>query len=233
MQEKIIDILSTRPLPPALTEEARQLGIWIDEISFIETEPIRSVEVQQEIEQALIKFTAVVFTSMNAVEAVTEELDGALPEWKIFCIGNTTRQAIKKYFGENTIAGTADNASALAEEILQDEEIDEVTFFCGDQRRNELPDALRQNDIEVIEIVVYYTIPVQQKIEKNYHGILFFSPSAVDSFFKKNKITDQTLFFAIGNTTAATIKKYTPNKIIIANEPGKENLVRQMMEYYS
>jgi Uroporphyrinogen-III synthase len=233
MQKDKIHILSTRPLPAGLTEEARQLGIWIDETSFIETEPIRSVEVQQEIEQALIKFTAVVFTSMNAVEAVTEELDGALPEWKIFCIGNTTREVVEKYFGENTIAGTADNALALAEEIIQDEEIDEVTFFCGDQRRDELPDALRQNDIEVIEVVVYNTIPIPQKIEKNYHGILFFSPSAVESFFKKNKIPDQTYLFAIGNTTAATIKKYTTNKIIIAKEPGKENLVRQMMEYYS
>lgn len=231
--QKRIDILSTRPLPEALIEEAKQKDIWVDEISFIETEPLRSVEVQQEIEQALIKITTVVFTSMNAVEAVAAEIDGIIPQWKIYCIGQTTQQLVKKYFNENAIAATADSALELAEKIVEDAQTDEVTFFCGDQRRDELPDYLVENDIDVNEIVVYRTMAVQQKIEKDYYGILFFSPSAVYSFFKKNKPDDQTLYFAIGNTTATAIKKYTKNKIIIATEPGKENLVRLAIEYFS
>jgi len=92
---------------------------------------------------------------------------------------------------------------------------------------------LQQHDIEVNEIVVYQTVPVPHKISKPYHGILFFSPSAVESFFSNNKLPEQTVLFAIGNTTAKEIKKYTNNTIIISGQPGKENLVEAMMEYFT
>ena len=233
MQQNKIFILSTRPIDAPLINEARHQNIEIDILSFIETVPIRSIEVQQEIENALLKSSAVVFTSMNAVEAVANELDGHQPDWRIYSIGNTTRQLVKKYFGEEAIAGSAESAAELAELIVEEDNSDDIFFFCGEQRRDELPDILRSNDIDVNEIVVYQTIQVKHKIEKTYHGILFFSPSAVQSFFSNNKISDKTILFAIGNTTATEIKKYANNKIITGDEPGKENLVTEMIRYYT
>jgi len=170
---------------------------------------------------------------MNAVEAIANELNEQHPGWRIYSIGNTTKQLIKRYFGEEAIAGTADSAAELAEIIVEEDDSNELFFFCGDQRRDELPDILRNNNIQVNEIVVYQTIPVKHKIENSYHGILFFSPSAVESFFRNNKVVDQTILFAIGNTTATKIKKYTNNKIIVGDEPGKENLVMEMIKYYT
>ena len=228
-----IQILSTRPLSPALADMAGEAGIVIDEISFILTEPIQSVEVQQEIEQAFLQSTAVVFTSMNAVDAVATYLEDARPDWKIYCIGNSTFQLAGEYFGKEKIAGTANSAKELAELIAENYENDELIFFCGDQRREELPDILKENGIEVNEIIVYHTLAVPQSIEKKYHGILFFSPSAVNSFFAKNKLNKDTVLFAIGNTTGNEIKKYTTNKIMIADEPGKENLLRMAIDYFT
>ncbi len=233
MMQSKIPILCTRPLPALLLEEAADAGIAIDEISFIETESILSVEVQQEIELVSTEIATVVFTSMNAVDAVTIFLDGHQPEWMIYSIGTATGRLVKEYFGEERIAGTANDASALAELIAEDRFTDEVVFFCGDQRRDELPDILKQHDIDVNEIVVYQTIEVPRKIDKFYHGILFFSPSAVRSFFRLNKLQDKTIAFAIGNTTAIEIKKFSNNKIIISDEPGKENLVQKMMDYFN
>lgn len=233
MQQNNIKILCTRPLTPALVDEAADNGVSIDDISFIETESILSVEVQQEIELVSTEITTVVFTSMNAVDAVTIFLDGHQPEWMIYSIGTATARLIKEYFGEERIAGTANDASALAELIAEDRFTDEVVFFCGDQRRDELPDILKQHDIEVNEIVVYQTIEVPHKIDKFYHGILFFSPSAVRSFFKLNKLEEKTIAFAIGNTTANEIKKFSNNRIIISDEPGKENLVGTMIEFFT
>jgi uroporphyrinogen-III synthase len=112
MQNKV-NILSTRPVNHQLIEEASSAGINLEVVSFIETEPIRTIEVQQEIEQALLQAATVVFTSGNAVEAVASESEGQHPEWEIFCLGNTTRDLIIKYFGEHGIAGFADNASDL------------------------------------------------------------------------------------------------------------------------
>lgn len=207
-------------------------GIHIKSVAFIATEPIQSIEVQQEIEQAFLQNGVVVFTSMNAVEAVVYYLENHQPDWQIFCIGNTTFQLVRTYFGEDCIAGTAADAESLAQLIVEERSRDEVIFFCGDQRRQELPEILRSNDFEVNEIVVYQTIPLPQKITGDYDGILFFSPSAVQSFFQKNQLPPTTVLFAIGNTTATEIKKYTTNKIIIAHSPGKENLVKKMIEYF-
>ncbi len=228
-----LQILCTRPLDEQLIQEANDKGIDIDILAFIETEPIESVEVQQEIEAVLNAAATVVFTSMNAVEAVEEHVIDEQPEWIIYCIGNTTKELVQKYFPLSKIAGTADSAAELAELIIEASTAEEVVFFCGDLRRDELPTKLKQHDIEVNEIVVYQTMLVPHKVNKEYLGILFFSPSAVESFFINNKLNAITILFAIGVTTASTIRKYTSNKILIADQPGKENLVEKMIEYFT
>lgn len=233
MQQNKISILCTRPLPEWLIAEAATAGIDIEVVPFIETEPIHTIEVQQEIEQALLQTAVVVFTSMNAVEAVAEQLDDQHPDWSIYSLGTATKRLVAEHFGENLIAGTANDAAELAELIDEEGTADEVIFFCGDQRRDELPSILNNAGIEVNEITVYQTIELPHEIKKDYFGILFFSPSAVRSFFKKNKPSDKTVLFAIGNTTAKEIQKFAVNKIVISDEPGKENLVQKMIAYFS
>lgn len=231
MQENNIRILSTRPLGESLLEAVQEQGIGVDVISFIETEPIQTIEVQQEIEQALAKTAVVVFTSMNAVEAVAGYMDEK-PDWRIYCIGGATQRLVKENFGQGAIAGTASDAAELAELIVEEDSDDEIIFFCGDQRRDELPSVLEANGLALEEIVVYQTIAVPQKVSKTYNGILFFSPSAVDSFFSANKVNGSTLLFAIGHTTARAINKHTAGKVIVSDEPGKEYLVEKMLEIF-
>ncbi len=233
MQQNNISILCTRPLPQVVIDEAMQAGICIDVLSFIETESILSVEVQQEIEQVALQETTVVFTSMNAVDAVTVFLDGQKPSWNIYTLGTTTKKLVAEYFGEDKILGSAADASALAELIAAEGQAEEVSFFCGDRRRDELPAILRNSEIEVNEIMVYQTLATPHKINKPYQAVLFFSPSAVESFFSVNKSVEGLLMFAIGRTTADSIRKYSDNKIIVADEPGKENLVEKMIAYFT
>jgi len=234
MPQNKINILCTRPVDnKSFLQQANAKGIVVDTLSFIETEAIQTIEIQQEVEQAAIQFATVVFTSMNAVEAVTAMLDGLVPDWGIYCIGYRTKELVEKYFGENAIAGIADNAIELAELIIEEENTDEVIFFCGDQRRQELPDKLEEHSISVNEIIVYQTIAINHTIEKEYDGVLFFSPSAVDSFFNKNKLPVHTIAFAIGATTEQAISKYCNNKIIASTLPGKDKLVEQAVDYFS
>jgi uroporphyrinogen-III synthase len=233
MQGNKLHILSTRPVKNNLIQEAAENNIQLDIIPLIDTEPVQDIDTQQEVEQIALQYATVVFTSMNAVESVITMLDQQVPEWNIYCMGNTTQELIRNYFGEQAVKGTGNNALELAEHILDDnDELDEVFFFCGDQRRDELPAKLTEAGIQVEEIVVYRTIPLYQKIDTAYDGILFFSPSAVESFFHKNKATDSTVFFAIGTTTEAAIKKHTNNSIITAHSPGKEELVRKAIHYF-
>ncbi len=233
MQEHNIHILCTRPIEEDLVEQALLQNIRIDTISLIETEPIQSIEVQQEVELASIQIANIVFTSMNAVEAVTDLLDGAIPEWRIYCIGHATKELIDAYFGEDAIAGIADNAAELAEEILQDENIDEIIFFCGNKKREELSKRLQQNNIHVNEIVVYQTHTIAQSIEKKYDAVIFFSPSAAESFFSKNRLSETAIVFAIGTTTRETIQQFCKNKIIVSKYPSKQALVEQAIDYFT
>jgi len=227
-----ITILSTRPVSESNRMYARESKVDLQIESFIETEPVQTIEVQQEIEQAGLLSANVVFTSMNAVEAVATVLEGQKPNWQIFCIGNTTKELVEKYFGEESLRDTAEDASLLADAIILEQDIEEVIFFCGDQRRPELPTKLLEEGIEVNEIVVYQTIETPHKVQQHYNGIIFYSPTAVRSFFKKNKSEEGTIFFAIGSTTAAEIRKNANNRIIISDEPSKERLFEMAIDFF-
>ena len=231
--ENRIQILSTRPIQQSLIKDARDAGIDIDELTFIETNPIQSKLVDKEIENTLKETATVVFTSMNAVEVVGNQIKEHQPNWKIYCMGTTTQQLVVKFFGQNLIEGTANDAASLAKQIIKDQPKEKLIFFCGDQRRDELPELLKQHSIEAKETIVYETTAIHHLIQKQYDGILFFSPSAVESFFTNNKVVENTVLFAIGNTTAKELKKYSNNKIVISNEPGKENLAKTMINFFN
>ncbi|MDE3184233.1 MAG: uroporphyrinogen-III synthase [Bacteroidota bacterium] len=226
-----IYILSTRPVGETARAKALQHDIIIEEKSFIETQETVDTYKAKKIKELLHQNLQVVFTSMNAVEAVGKMVSEK-NDWKIFCIGNTTRKLVKEIFGEKNIAGTADNASALADSIIKTS-TKNIVFFSGDQRRDELPEKLKKNHIKVEEIVVYKTIQTPELLSKSYDAILFFSPSAVLSFFSENAINNNTQIFAIGSTTAHAAEPYTTKPVIIAEKPGKENLVNLAIKHYS
>ncbi|GAO41786.1 uroporphyrinogen-III synthase [Flavihumibacter petaseus] len=224
-------ILSTRPLPDALVQAALEQGVTIDISPFIDTVPVDTIEVISEVETALQLSITVIFTSQNAVEAVGSILPHeAPPEWRIYSIGEATREAVVHYFGEDRLAGTAPDAEALADLIIEEDEGDEVYFFCGDKRRPELPEKLEEAGIMLTEIVVYETILLPHAIKNHYAGVLFFSPSAAESFFSLNQLEEHTIAFAIGKTTAAAIRRFTNNMIITADAPDKDNLVMKALE---
>ena len=216
----------------ALLKAAKAKDVHIDIVSFIDTSPVQTTGIKDEIGKIIKQPTAVVFTSMNAVNTVAAYINGDKPDWDIFCIGNTTRQLAARYFGEQSIHTVGNNASELADKMITSKQIKQVVFFCGDQRREELPGKLRQNGIMVQEVIVYHTINTPHKVDKAYDGILFFSPSAVQSFFYANAVTASTVLFAIGQTTADAIKSFTGNPIIESERPGKDELVKKMFEFF-
>jgi uroporphyrinogen-III synthase len=229
-------ILSTRPLDTTLVTDAAAKGVVVDTLSFIETEAIKSESVTQQIVAAAQQKGTAIFTSMNAVEAVIAQLQGVVPQWDIFCIANSTQAAVQQYFGNNAVVATAYYGMELANQIIdydRERKIEKALFFCGNQRRDELPNILAENNINVQEIVVYNTVETSQALSKHYDGVLFFSPSAVRSFFESNTPQENTVFFAIGTTTSSAIKHYCNNPIAISQTPSKDALLLQAVEYFA
>ncbi len=232
MMKNKIQILSTGPVAEELIKEAAENYIIIDEISFITTEDIDDIAIEKKIRELSNQKITVVFTSTNAVNAVARFISKQ-PGWKIFCIGSTTKTLVKKFFGEGAVAEFAENAESLSKLILQNSSIQNITFFCGDKRRDELPGNLNKGGIVVDEIVVYKTIETPTVLTKQYDGILFFSPSAVQSFFSKNSINKNAKIFVIGSTTANAVKLFSQQPVIIAETPGKKNLVNLAINHFS
>ncbi len=225
-------ILCTRPLDQPLIEKADQKNIHIDVVPFIETAPLLDEETIEKIRQLSIQNIVAVFTSVNAAEAVIGQLS-VKPNWQIFCMGGVTKQLVFDFFGEDAVSGTARNASLLAEKIVSQKTVQQVYFFCGEQRMDDLPETLQRHHIAVQEVVVYTTIQTPVQIEKNYDGVIFFSPSAVHSFFSLNTVPTEVVLFAIGKTTTATIQTYCANKVVTSEWPGKEQMVDLVIQYFT
>jgi uroporphyrinogen-III synthase len=233
MVQNRITILSTKALDQALIQDASAKNVVVDIISLIKTEATVTIGVLEEVVKHSGESTAIAFTSVNAVEALGTGLSEQKinpRNWKIFCIGHATKQSVVKYFGEKSIGGVADNAKELAKTILN-AKVGELIFFCGDQRRDELP-ALLKKQVTVREIIVYKTIATLKRIEKKYEAILFFSPSAVKSFFEYNVPADQTVLFSIGNTTADEIKKFSKNKVVVSDTPEAKTLLQKAIAFF-
>lgn len=233
MKKNKLKILSTKKLQQETLDRASLNDIEIDELPFITTEPINSDELKTQLKSFLQQNITAVFTSKNAVKAFEQIVNREVP-WKIFCIGQSTKKSVIKVFGEEKISGIANNAEELGDVILQDEEIRKIVFFCGKQKREELPNKLKAERKEVEEIVVYVTQETPQKISrKHYEGILFFSPSAVNSYFSLNKINEEIQIFAIGKTTAESLEKHTNKEVNVAESPTEESMFKQIILHFS
>ena len=137
---------------------------------------------------------------------------------------------MKKHFPQAIIAGSAKNATALAEEITISGD-PKIIFFCGNKRLEDLPRLLNSRNIEVEEVIVYKTELVPQKIIDDYEGIAFFSPSAVESFFSENTLSKNIICFSVGKTTTEAIRKYTGNHVHTTEKPTEENVIEMAIRY--
>ena len=222
-------ILCTAAIGEELLNNSNSSGVHIDVVPLIN---IHSVTDATSILNAGIPDAYVVFTSANAVNTVATVFHGTPLPFNIFCIGHATLKAVLHYAPNARIMATAPNALELAHHIISNKNISEVVFFCGDIRRDDLPQALQIAGVHVKEVVVYHTLHQQTPITKPYDAILFFSPSAVESFFSVNNAGSKTVFFAIGNTTAAAISNHTANTVVIGAKPDKEELLLLAITYF-
>ena len=220
-----IRILSTKKLLVNQKQFLLNANISLVEADFISIEQKKiSIETVNE---------NLIFTSQNSVLSVVENLEGTetldlLRKKNVFCVGIKTKGLLEEN-GFNVIAYTG-YAADLAEIITLIYHKEKFTFFSGNLRRDTLPEALSNAEITFNEIEVYKTNMTPQKISGTFDGILFYSPSGIESYLKNNKIKNETCF-CIGTTTADALENVTEN-VIIANQPTIENVIIQCINFY-
>lgn len=218
---KSIQILSTKTLLSNQKQYLLNANFNVVEADFITTEktPFELNQINDNL----------IFTSQNAVHSVLEYSDiEALKTKKVFCVGLKTKALLAEN-GFDVIAYTG-YAADLAEIITLIYANESYTFFSGNLRRDTLPDALKEAKVKYNEIKVYETTLTPQKINNAVDGILFFSPSGVESYLKENSIKNEKCF-CIGETTAEALDKITKN-IIIADHQTVEDVIEDVLNEY-
>jgi uroporphyrinogen-III synthase len=228
MRERRFSILSTSALPFERIQPIPEM-VDLSVVPFIKIIPRPSVELMPEISMLASEKRTVVFTSAHAVKFVAGMLKNK-PEWKIYCTRNETRIAVINWFGGDSIADFASNARMLSHHMIRDG-VKEAVFFCGDQRMDILPDILTKYGVGLTELIVYDTSLTAVHLETQPDAIMFFSPTAVRSFFSMNTLSGNTRIFAMGKTTADALKELTSEPIIISPESDKVFVLNMAVEY--
>lgn len=219
--ENPIRIVSTKRLSLPLKQQVMSVDFSIYEEDFI------AVQNKKFNIEKVNKY--LIFTSKNAVESVLSNQNIAqLKTKKCFCVGEKTKFLLQK--NGFVIEKHSDYAAELASIICNQYSKSTFSFFCGNLRKDILPEALLLAKIAFNEVLVYETILTPHKLDFSPNGVLFFSPSGAESYMKENQI-DNEVCFCIGNTTAEALKYATPN-IIIANQPTVESTIMKCIEYY-
>ncbi|RTY81324.1 uroporphyrinogen-III synthase [Flavobacterium sp. LS1P28] len=174
-----------------------------------------------------------IFSSQNAVLSLIEQNGWEVLKTKpVFCVGIKTKELLELH--GFTVDVYLDYASELAEIITLIYNKESYTFLSGNLRKETLPEALKSAEIIFNEIEVYQTTLAPFKIsdQENFDGILFFSPSAVESYLTNNKIKNEVCF-CVGTTTAAALETKKIKNIVIPETPTIEAVILEVIEYYT
>lgn len=165
-----------------------------------------------------------IFTSKNAVNAI---YNSKITVHNCFCVGEKTKVLLKE--NRLNVKEMAQNAADLGQIITKKYKNEQFYFFCGNMRREELPEILEKKNVTFSEIKTYTTVLKPKKFNQHWDGILFFSPSGVSSYISENKNTQDTIAFCIGKTTATNAKKYF-EYLEIANQTSVESVIAKAVK---
>ncbi|MBL4662568.1 MAG: uroporphyrinogen-III synthase [Flavobacteriaceae bacterium] len=174
-----------------------------------------------------------IFTSQNGVNSFFQHKGASTHIKECFCVGDKTEIELKEN-GQNIVKKSR-NASELAHFIVNNHKNESFYYICGSHRRNEIPQQLKNEKISIIELKTYRTELKPKYFDQKWSKIMFFSPTGVESFVEGQKITENgvvampnyfadTTAICIGDTTAATAKKYIRN-VIVANSTTVESVI--------
>jgi len=193
---------------------AEKYNLKIDFRPFIKVEPV-SVRDFRKQKIDILKHTAVIFTSRNAIDhffSICQELKVEMPaDMKYFCISEQTAHYLQKYIvirKRKLFVGIRTAADLF--DYFKKHKAEKYLFPCSDIRKDDIPGFLEKNNIEFTEAIIYHTVASDLSDLKDikYDILAFFSPSGIKSLlqnfpeFKQNN----TRIAAFGPTTAQAVR---------------------------
>ena len=241
---KIKNILVSQPEPADIEkspygELAKNHNLNINFSKFIKVEGVSSKEFRQNRIQ-LLDFTAIIFTSRNAVDhffRLAKDLRAEIPDsMKYFCISESTAFYLQKYvqYRKRKIFHGKQSFEQLME-LIKKHRDEKYLLPCSDIHKASIAKQLEDNDINFRKAVFYKTLASDLSHLEigGYDMLIFFSPSGVKSLFKNFPEFKQnsTLIAAFGPTTSKAVKEAGLNLDIAAPTKTAPSMTMAIEQY--
>lgn len=215
-------VFSTKKLTEAQLQRF-DTAIRVDSEDFIKISPNRvsPLVLKKKVKNAI-------FTSKNAVEGLLTNVSADDLDFEnIYCVGRKTRRLVQKKIGK--VTHFENYATDLANYLVEYIEGTEVTHFCGNLSMEVIPNILGDANLTVHSVETYKTKLSGQKMDDAVEGVLFFSPSGIESYLQNN--SPNKIAYCIGETTATEARKHFSD-VKVAKIPDMESLIDLVNEHY-
>lgn len=157
-------------------------------------------------------YDSIVFTSKNGVEGI----DKISPKWKqkeIYSIGSATTKYINSKGCEAYYEAKEAYGDTFANEIIHKLQDKRVLYPRAKKVVSSLIDTMKNNNINITDIIIYETTCNKNKIALEKNSIFIFSsPSTIECFFGIYEWDSSYKAISIGTKTAQYIPSYiTPH----------------------
>jgi len=159
-----------------------------------------------------------------------------LKQKRVYAVGEKTASELNSLECEPLLPVQADGtglAKKITEDLLSGSFTGKpgVLHLCGNRRRNEFRQFLEGSGIEVRDVVVYQTRLLKMLFGSQVKdALLFFSPSAIESFRKsggfEHPAHQSAELFAIGQTTGEELSVETGRTVHVSPAPNCEQFLR-------
>jgi uroporphyrinogen-III synthase len=244
-KKPIRKVLITQPRPEGDRSPYFDLGVkhnlTVDFHPFIQVEGVPSRDFRkQKIE--LTAFTAVIFTSRNAIDHFFRTCDemkfSVSQDTKYFCITESVALYLQKFilYRKRKVFYGADGLNkSLFDVINKHKDNEKFLYPCSESFDSEITNWLRNNRCEYATPVLYKIVSndVREVISRNYDIICFFTPGGVKSLLENFPSYDpkETLLAAFGTNTIKSMEDAGLVPVIQAPSPQSPSMVSALDNY--
>ena len=201
---------------------------------FPEVENLEVFKVQSlKIDIDLKPSNALIYTSKSAIFA----LEDNKIDWKnipSYLIAPATSK-VAELLGVNIVfTGSSGHGNDFAQELIPHLKNKKTLYVRAKKTVSNLPNILRENSIDVDELISYETVCNKNlkeiELEDN-STIIFTSPSSIECFFKKFSWNSSFKAIVIGKTTATYLPKEIKNYKISSSTNVKECVALALLDF--
>lgn len=226
-----IKIISTSNLDDLILKNAKINWLDIYDFDFVKISYLFNKNIVEKINKNTSPF---VVTSQNAIKSIINlksKSKLSLKTNKMYCINWVTSDLAKKNWFD--VLWTWKNSFFLAKAIYDNNEKN-LLHLTSSIRRNEIYDFLKTTQVTLTSLEIYNKKLDCIKINFPYSAILFFSPSQMDAFFKKNVLPLDVKVWCIWETSKKHLLEVykIKNEIFMAENSKKETVVNEVINYF-